>query len=90
MSDLGPCHFYLGMSARCDRQQGILSLSQHGYTVKVLRDFGMDNAKPAVTPMETCNMEALPDAYESSLEDRNCYARVIGSLMYTMLGTEKG
>lgn len=27
MSDLGPCHYYLGMSIRRDRQQRILSLS---------------------------------------------------------------
>lgn len=87
MSDLGPCHYYLGMSVRRDCQQRILSLSQHGYIEKVLRDFGMDNAKPAVTPIETSKMEALPDGYECSLEDRNWYARVIGSLMYAMLGT---
>lgn len=87
MSDLGPCHYYLGMSVRRDRQQRILSLSQHGYIEKVLRDFGMDNAKPAVTPMETSKMEALPEGYECSLEDRNWYARILGSLMYAMLGT---
>lgn len=71
MSDLGPCLYYLGMSVRRDRQRRILSLSQHGYIEKVLRNFGMNNAKPAITPMETSKMEVLPDGYKCSLEDRN-------------------
>lgn len=47
----------------------------------------MDNAKPAVTPMETSKREALPDGYECPLEDRTWYARAIGSLMYALFGT---
>ena len=47
----------------------------------------MDNAKPAVTPMETSKIEALPDGYECPLEDRTWYARAIGLLMYATLGT---
>lgn len=31
------------------------------YIEKILRDFGMDSAKRAVTPMETSKIEALPD-----------------------------
>ena len=38
MSDLGPCYYYLGMSIRRNRQQQILSLSQHGYIEKVRRE----------------------------------------------------
>lgn len=85
MSDLRPCHYYFGISVRRDRQQQILSLSQHRYIEKVLCDFGTDNAKPAVTPIETSKMEALPDGYECSHDDRNWYARAIRSLMYAIL-----
>ncbi len=47
----------------------------------------MDNAKPAVTLIETSNMEALSNRYKYSFEDKNWYARVIELLIYAMLGT---
>lgn len=84
MSDLKPCYYCLAMSVRRDRRQQILSLTQHKYIEKLLRDFGMNNAKPAVTPMETSRIEALPDGYESPLEDKTWYARV---LLGTRVGT---
>lgn len=47
----------------------------------------MDNTKPAVTLMETSNIEALPNRHKYSFENKNWYERVIESLMYAMLGT---
>lgn len=71
MLDLGPCHYYLEISVRCDYQQQILSLSQHEYIEYVLRNFEIDNAKPTITPIETSKIEALPSRYKYFLEDRN-------------------
>lgn len=50
-------------------------------------DFRMDNVKPAVIPIETSKIEALPDGYKYPLEDRTWYARAIRLLIYTMLRT---
>lgn len=85
MSDLGSCHYYLGMSVRRDRPHRVLFLGQRGYVEKILRDFGMWEAKSAATPMDTTKLENPEEGYVCSSEDKNW--RAIGSLMYAMLGT---
>ena len=87
MSDLGQCHFYLGMSVRRDGPQRALFLGQRGYIEQTLRDFGMWDAKPVVTPMDTNKLELPEEGYTCSAPEKQWYARAIGSLMYAMLGT---
>ena len=50
MKDLGDAKKILGMEIVRDRQAGTLSISQEGYLLKVLGDFGMDRAKTVNTP----------------------------------------
>jgi hypothetical protein len=88
MSDLGACHFYLGMEVIRDRPRCTLRLSQTAYLRKVLQDFGMEHCNKVTTPMETSSrlMPAEP-GYEADSKFRKQYQSAVGSLMYAMLGT---
>jgi len=88
MSDLGACHFYLGMEVIRDRPRRQLRLSQEAYLQKVLTDHGMENCNGVQTPMETSSrlVPADPD-YQADRAFRTKYQSAVGSLMYAMLGT---
>lgn len=51
MKDLGDAKKILGMKIIRDRQACTFSTSQEGYLLKVLGDFGMDQAKSVNTPI---------------------------------------
>lgn len=89
MSDLGPVNFYLGMTVTRDRPNRTLRLGQQSYLTKVLRDFGMEDCKHTVTPMgtEASNLVSAPKDYSAPPTDVKEYQRLIGSLMYAMLGS---
>ncbi|KAM6514095.1 hypothetical protein FALCPG4_18898 [Fusarium falciforme] len=87
MTDLGPCKYYLGMSLRRDRANRSISLSQTTYLEKILRDFGMDQCAPNVTPVATSKFGEPDPDYKATDELKEWYAKAIGSLMYLMLGT---
>ncbi|KAM4061991.1 reverse transcriptase (RNA-dependent DNA polymerase) [Hirsutella rhossiliensis] len=71
MTDLGPCNHYLGMAVTRDRRNRTIRLSQKGYIEKVLKDFGMCEAKPQYTPMKTDQIET-PEDYEPNDEIKTC------------------
>jgi len=89
MSDLGAIGFYLGMTITRDRPNRMLRLGQHSYITKVLRDFGMEDCKPVVTPMDIngSNLVPAPKDYLASPFEIKEYQKLIGSLMYAMLGS---
>ena len=88
MSDLGPVHYYLGMTITRDRQNRTLRLGQQAYVERVVRDHGQWDARPVYTPMETkLKPEPAPEGYEATAELRLKYQSAVGSLMYAMLGT---
>lgn len=88
MSDLGASTFDLGMSVTRDREAQGLSLSQETYIKKLLRTTGMQDSKPASTPMEANNrLEKAESGYEATPEFRTKYQSIVGSLMYALLGT---
>jgi hypothetical protein len=87
MSDLGPCAYYLGMFIQRDRQNRILRLSQEAYIDKVISQFGMENCNPVSTPIETSSPADNQASYVCPSGERVEYQRMVGSLMYIMLGT---
>lgn len=87
MTDLGPCSYYLGMSIRRDRQNRIIYLSQEAYIHKILHQFGMDNCAPVSTPIETSPLPENKPEYICPTDQKIEYQRIVGSLMYVMLGT---
>ena len=52
IQNLGPIKHYLGMEISKD-SSGNFSLCQSNYIKKIATDFGMKDAKPARTPMDT-------------------------------------
>lgn len=91
MKDLGKASRILGMDIARDREKGTLILSQQKYLEKVLRTFGMFEAKSVVTrtashfKLRSLHPKERAEEYEymKSLP----YASVVGSLMYAMIGS---
>jgi hypothetical protein len=84
--DLGEAKEYLGMRITRDRKKCTNNLDQCAYAEKVLKCFGLQNAKSARTPLPTGYNPTISDI-EATSELRSQYQSVIGSLLYIMLGT---
>ena len=50
-SDIGELHYFLGVSVKQNPETGKIWISQQAYTEAVLKKFGMENSKPACTPV---------------------------------------
>lgn len=82
MQDLGEAKVFLGLQIDRDRSQGTMKLSQPCYINAVLKRFGMQDCKPARTPMET-NLQL-----EKSLEAQHLdkpFRELIGCLTYLVV-----
>lgn len=87
-TELGPVGHYLGMVVTRDRVAGTITLTQTGYVGKVLKEFGMDDAKPAATPMETGEAPLEKQSIETATPvEAVRYQSAVGSLMYLMTTT---
>jgi len=88
MSDLGACHFYLGMEVIRDRPRRTLRLSQEAYLRKALEDYNMGNYNKTQTPIETSSrLIPAESGYNADPLLRRAYQSAVGSLIYAMLGT---
>jgi hypothetical protein len=69
---------------KCKEQS--IYLDQCSYLEKVIEHFGMTNAKYARTPLPTGYM---PTPNEREVNPQHCtlFQKIIGSLLYIMLGT---
>jgi hypothetical protein len=82
--DLGECKEFLRM--RIDYRDGKTYLDQVPYLEKILKCFGMTDAKAAQTPLPTgYKPEPFDGTATAALWSQ--YQQVIGSLLYLMLGT---
>jgi hypothetical protein len=50
MTDLGTLHYYLGVEVSQHSNQ--IFLSQTKYSIELLKNFGMEDCKSSLTPME--------------------------------------
>ncbi|KAJ9557546.1 hypothetical protein OSB04_012160 [Centaurea solstitialis] len=78
MSSMGELTFFLGLQVK-QRRDGIF-INQSKYVATMLQKFGMNDAKPASTPMET--HKHLTADVEGEEVDVHQYRSMIGSLMY--------
>lgn len=79
MTDLGIVDTFLGMHIQHDRENGSIHMSQIQYLSKVLNKFGMNECKPAATPIE----KGLHLTNEPSDDNSNVpYRELIGCLTY--------
>ncbi|KAJ9551882.1 hypothetical protein OSB04_015927 [Centaurea solstitialis] len=78
MSSMGELTFFLGLQVK-QKPEGIF-INQSKYVASMLQKFGMNDAKPASTPMET--HKHLTADVEGEEVDVYHYRSMIGSLMY--------
>ncbi|CAL9235463.1 unnamed protein product [Arabidopsis halleri] len=91
MKDLGEARKILGMEIKRDRVNGTLEVSQEQYLQKVLQTFRMDQSKGVLTPLGVqFKLRAATDQEFASQEEYMKsipYSNVVGSIMYSMIGT---
>jgi hypothetical protein len=85
VTDLGPIKFFLGIEISRNRKEKSITLSQKGYTQKLLDKFA-SNVKKTSNPCQMgYRLEPNPD--KATPEDIHQYQQQIGSLMYLMTAT---
>ena len=88
ITSLGTPSLLLGLKVSRDRPSHTLSICQLQYILHVLEWFGMADTNPVSTPLDL-NIKLIKTPDDADLSEmRNVpYQVVIGSLMYTALGT---
>jgi hypothetical protein len=92
VSDLGNARFCLGIALERDRTHRTISLSQTALIDRIINQFGLKDASPVSTPMETGlhlsrRTHAPSTDAQRELMSRTPYRSLIGSLMYLAIGT---
>jgi hypothetical protein len=83
MDDLGPVNYFLGVRIVRNRANRSIALIQDAYISKVLKKYGMENCKPAATPMETGALNAMvANTGQATKTEILEYQSRIGSLTY--------
>ena len=91
ISDLGPINWLLGVSIIRDMEKRTISLGQQAYIEQILHRFGLEDARKAVTPMET-GVDLGPGSPHVSAilltpAEKTKYREMIGCLMYAAVMT---
>jgi hypothetical protein len=81
---LGETKEFLKM--RITHLKGVITLDQKDYLMTVLKCFNMYNVKEAFTPLPL-GYNPVPNKLPVDKKLHTRYQRVIGSLLYLMLGT---
>jgi hypothetical protein len=91
LRDLGPTEFLLGVKVERDRSTHTLHLSQHRYTLDILKRFGFDSCSPVSTPVNPgvkLTQDQCPKTPSEVEEMRSVpYSHAVGSLMYLAVST---
>ena len=80
MSDLGKLTYYLGIEVT--QSQGMITLSQRNYALKILEEAGMKDCNMVQTPMES-GLKLSKSEEEKSI-DATTYRRNVGCLRYLL------
>lgn len=88
MTWMGVAKRFLGIDLHY-LDDGSIGLSQQLYVEEILERFGMENSRPAKTPLLAgVNLPPIPpDASPANPADKLMYQRIVGSLMYAMVAT---
>lgn len=78
MKDLGPLHYFLGVSV--SRHKSGLLLSQRKYCVDILERAGMFDCKPCNTPVDTCAKLSADNG--PAVADATDFRSLAGALQY--------
>src|SRR5271155_3881687 len=86
MKDMGELEYFLGIQVHRDRERKIIHISQPGYIRTILERFGMQDSKPANTPLSSGARLTKAKATDTLMDQRE-YQSMVGSIMYGMLAT---
>ena len=91
ISDLGEIHWLLSFEVQCDRSACTLSLSQKSYIDSIVKQYGLEDAKPLSTPMDPsahllkAHSPSTPKEFADMQDVPYCEAT--GSLTYAAIGS---
>lgn len=86
IKDMGKLHYFLGMKVIHNTEANKVWIGQPAYTQNILQKFGMENAKPVKTPVDTSTKLVKATEVEESVDQR-LYQSAVGSLLYLSVGT---
>ena len=86
MKDLGPVKSYLGMRINHDYKNSVIDIDQEAYIIDMLKRFNMSDCIPTSLPMKA-NQWLTASKEPCTPQMRSDYQRIVGSLMWVMLGT---
>ena len=85
IKDLGECEWILNMKVTRDRTNRTMTLSQEAYIERIIREFNMENVKPASTPASVSDLYLPIDGTDPQLLDKKQsiqYQSIVGALLY--------
>lgn len=85
--DLGPAGVFLGMQIVRDREQRVLTLSQHNHIVQMLNTHRMQDCNPVCTPMDPGILLDRDHAGPALDTAKYSYSSIIGGLLYVSVCT---
>ena len=83
--DLGEAHTFLGMEITRNRKDRILKIGQSTYIKNMAERFGLVNAKPVWTPIDTKVVLQKAKCKSELHPDNELYRSIIGSCMYAAI-----
>ena len=85
IKDMGELHYFLGMKIQLDKT-GDIWIGQPAYAESLLQKFGMSEAKPVSTPVDT-SIKFIQATEDEKCIDQQVYQSAIGSLLYLSVAT---
>lgn len=85
IKDLGECEWILNMKVTRDRSNRTITLSQEAYIERIIREFNMENMKPASTPASIGDLFLPVDGTDPQLLGKRQsiqYQSMVGALLY--------
>ena len=81
VKDLGDLHYLLGVAVNQNHAEKSIWIGQPTYTSTILEKFGMKEAKPIATPVNT-DSKLVKATEKDELVDKYLYQSAVGSLQY--------
>ena len=91
IKDMGSLWWLLGIGIKRDREKRMISFSQTAYIQKIIKHFGMEEAKPLSVPQNPGHnlTKSQSQSDSQAIEEMKCvpYREAMGSLMYAIIRT---
>ena len=81
VKDLGELNYFLGVQVRQNHNNGDVWIGQPTFTESILKNYGMEDAKPVKTPVNV-NSKLMKATEDSEFIDKCLYQSAVGSLLY--------